>query len=282
MDPDSPSGPNCSKTGNCFYDFQDDDGTEISGDFSKDTLTIAPNISVPAFKFGCTHSAQGTFGLEAGFLALGRSNTSIVVQTANTFNQCFSCCMPSNPSSKGFLVLEKDYDCTTKFTPLITILFSEYMYFINIIAIAVDGRNLQYNPSAFLRSTNTFIDSSIYITELPEGVYSALSTEFRRLMLNNYGYKKAKPLSDGSSLDICFVPHKTNNSIPFVPFTFQNNVKVDLDFFGIVKVYNASLMRLAFTSGDTNIATFGITQQKTFEVVYDVGGHRLGFIPKRC
>ncbi|CAA0815040.1 Eukaryotic aspartyl protease family protein [Striga hermonthica] len=282
MEPDTPSGPICSKTGNCIYDLTDSDGNEIKGDFSRDTLTIAPNILVHDFKFGCTYSTKGTFGLEAGLLALGRSNTSIVSQTANKFNQCFSYCFPSSSSSKGFLTLGKDNSFTKIFTPLIIRSEYPYMYFINIIAISVDGRDIKYNPNAFLSSGNTYIDSSIAITELPSAVYNPFSTEFRWLMLNKYRYKKAKPPSDGSSLDICFVPHKTNNSIPSVSFTFKNNVKVNLDFFGIVRVYNASLMCLAFTSVDDNMATFGITQQKTFEVVYDVGGHKLWFIPNRC
>ncbi|CAA0815041.1 Eukaryotic aspartyl protease family protein [Striga hermonthica] len=43
--PDTPSGPTCSSTGNCAYKLKYTDGSETCGNFSKDTLTIAPNIT---------------------------------------------------------------------------------------------------------------------------------------------------------------------------------------------------------------------------------------------
>ncbi|GER39685.1 eukaryotic aspartyl protease family protein [Striga asiatica] len=274
------SGPTCSKTGNCVYHLKDYVSNNISGDFSKDTLTIAPNIAFAAFKFGCTHSAQGTFGLEDGVLGLGRSNTSIVVQTANTFHQCFSYCIPAKSSSKGFLALGKDYDCTTKFTPLIYISDYPYNYFITIIAIAVDGRKLDLKPKDFGGPGNTFIDSSTTITQLPYYAYKVLARTFNYFMLNDYGYFNAYPPYDGLGLEYCFVPHG-KNVVPIVSFTFQNDVKIDLDFSGTIIYYNKSLMCLAFIDND-NFPTFGITQQRTFEVVYDVGRNKLGFRQNMC
>ncbi|CAA0815037.1 Eukaryotic aspartyl protease family protein [Striga hermonthica] len=279
--PDTPSGPTCSSTGNCAYRVNYTDGSETRGDFSKDTLTIAPNINVSAFMFGCSHYSNINVGLEAGVLALSRSNSSIVSQTANQFDQCFSYCIPSNPSSKGFFALGKDYNCTTKFTPLIYISQSPYMYFITMIAIAVDGRKLHLDATDFGGPGNTYMNSGTTITQLPNNVYKVLARTFNYFMINDYGYFNAKPPYDALGLDYCFVPHH-KNVVPVVSFTFQNNVQIDLNFFGTIIFYNKSLMCFAFAGNDDYSPTFGTTQQKTFEVVYDVGKQRLGWIQGMC
>ncbi|CAA0814970.1 Eukaryotic aspartyl protease family protein [Striga hermonthica] len=208
---DTTFGPDCSSANQCTYVFTYGDGSITVGYFSKDTLTITPNVKVPNFMFGCGQFTQGLFGLEAGILGLGRTNISIVSQTANIFQECFSYCIPSNPSSNGFLAFGKDYDNTTKFTPLI--LKQEYspvFYYIHITDIAVDGRKLRISP--------------------------------------------------------------------------ENDVKLDLDASGTgtLWVYNKSLMCLAFASTDDTVGLLGNTQQKTFEVVYDVAGQKLGFTSGMC
>ncbi|GER39771.1 eukaryotic aspartyl protease family protein [Striga asiatica] len=275
-------GPNCSEANQCTYFVTYADGSVTLGYFSKDTLTITLNVVVPGFMFGCSQYTQGIFGLESGILGLGRSNISIVSQTASRFQECFSYCIPSRPSSIGFLAFGKDYDNTTKFTPLIFKPELPNFYVIHIIGIAVEGRKLRISPKAFERSGDAVIDSGTTITSLPSKLYKSLSREFKRVMHTKYKYQIAQPSSDGF-LDTCFVP-KEENVVPSVSFTFQNNVKLDLDASGIgtLWVFNKSLMCFAFAGTDSTVGLFGNTQQKTFELVYDVAGNKLGIRPGMC
>ncbi|CAA0816615.1 Eukaryotic aspartyl protease family protein [Striga hermonthica] len=170
----------------------------------------------------------------------------------------------------------KDYDHTTKFTPLI----QEYptSYIVNTIAIAVEGRNLlSVTKSANSTPILTLVDSGTTITRLPSDVYKALSSEFRRVMRTKYRYKGAFYDCFDGFFDTCFVPNSNKIHVPSVSFTFQNNVQVNLDASGTVYVVNKSLICFAFTNGGADWVTFGNTQQKTFEVVYDVAGQKLGF-----
>ncbi|GER48655.1 eukaryotic aspartyl protease family protein [Striga asiatica] len=265
--------PGRSITNKCTYTITYGDDSVSTGYLGKDKLTIAPNEAFPDFACGCSLFTQGNFGLENGLVGLGKGPISLVSQTAKKYGGCFSYCLPST-SAKGFLLLGKDYDHTTKFTPLID---HPSSYIVNITAIAVEGRNLPAN-NIYMPPIPILVDSGTVISRLPSDVYKALSSKFRQAMRTKYGYK-GDFFGDGF-FDTCFVPNSNKTPVPSVSFTFQNNVKVDLDASGTVYVFNESFVCLAFT--DDNFAIFGNTQQKTFEVVYDVAGHRLGFRRGMC
>ncbi|GER54447.1 eukaryotic aspartyl protease family protein [Striga asiatica] len=82
--------------------------------------------------------------------------------------------------------------------------------------------------------------------------------------------------------DTCFVPNSNKIHVPFMSFTFQNNLQVDLDASGTLYVINKSLICLAFTNGGGDLASFGNAQQKTSDVIHDVVGQKLGFRPGMC
>ncbi|KAL0327624.1 UNVERIFIED_CONTAM: Aspartyl protease family protein [Sesamum angustifolium] len=106
-----------------------------------------------------------------------------------------------------------------------------------------------------------------------------MSAAFRKLMAK---YKTAPAYS---ILDTCYdFSGLTTVSIPTISFTFGGNVKVDLAPSGILVTISASRVCLAF-AGNKNandVAIFGNSQQKTLEVVYDVGGGNLGFGSAGC
>ncbi|GER41532.1 eukaryotic aspartyl protease family protein [Striga asiatica] len=271
----------CSPHNNsCIYGVGYGDGSYTEGYWSKDTLTIASKVAVPGFMFGCSQLAGGLFGRVSGLVGLGRSKVSLLSQTANKFHECFSYCLPPNTSSKGFLALGKDvnYDNATKFTPLI--LNQEYpsFYFIDIVSIAVEGSNLTIGPDDF--TGGIIVDSGTVITRLPLDVYNSLSSKIKEVMIKEYNYSTA-PSYD--ILDTCFVGKEKDNA-PSMSFTFQNNVQVDLDASNTFYAVNESLICLAFAGNTdpTDFTIFGNWQQKTFELVYDVAGGRLGFRRGMC
>ncbi|GER48654.1 eukaryotic aspartyl protease family protein [Striga asiatica] len=264
-----------------------------------DKLSLHPiaNSKLPADKdilFGCSQASWGeVVGAEAGFMGLGTGNLSIVSQTAA--NSYFSYCLPSNTFSQGFLALGNkgsfDKYNNTKFTPLLSTSPNDYRYsssyFIDTISIAVDGCKLEISPAVL--SGGTLIDTISTIGVLHPQAYAPLSREFKKQVINNHGFTSAPPYTteDNHTLHTCFfTPNNTTKptTVPIVTFTFKDNVKVDLDASGTLFVVNKSIVCLAFLESKyySFPVVFANTQQKTYEVVFDVAGGRVGFLPNRC
>lgn len=73
-------------------------------------------------------------------------------------------------------------------------------------------------------------------------------------------------------------------SIPKVDFVFGGDVTVDLAAQGVLYVVSLKQVCLAFAPNgdDSDVTIFGNVQQRTIEVVYDVGGGKLGFANGGC
>ncbi|GER34223.1 eukaryotic aspartyl protease family protein [Striga asiatica] len=276
----------CSSTHTCIYALTYSDGSLTAGFLGKEKLTLTPKEVLPDFLFGCGQLNSGSMGRTDGLLGLGRANSSIVSQTAEKYKKQFSYCLPSVPSSKGFLKFGKDCNNTgseIKFTPLTFKPESPSFYFIDIISIAVGGYTLPIHYQTIFRklSAGTIIDSGTIITRLPPIAYKALRDEFRKHMTK---YDRA-PEAEDDFLDTCYRIRKNKSiTIPHVSFTFTNNVEVNLHAFGIMIVIDPSATCLAFAANEqpTDLAIFGNNQQKTLEVVYDVAGEKLGFRSGMC
>ncbi|KAL0407876.1 UNVERIFIED_CONTAM: Aspartyl protease family protein [Sesamum radiatum] len=271
------NNPGCSST-TCVYGIQYGDQSFSVGFFSKDKLTITATEVFPNFLFGCGQNNQGLFGNTAGLLGLGRNSLSIISQTAQKYGKYFSYCLPSTSSSTGHLTLGKSgVSRNVKFTPFASSQGTSF-YFIDILSISVGGRILPISQSVFT-TAGSIIDSGTVITRLPPAAYSTMSAAFRKQMAK---YKTAPAYS---ILDTCYdFSGLTTVSIPTISFTFGGNVKVDLAPSGILVAISTSRVCLAF-AGNSNaddVGIFGNTQQKTLEVVYDVGGGNLGFGPAGC
>ncbi|KAI3468382.1 hypothetical protein Pfo_025045 [Paulownia fortunei] len=271
------NNPGCTTT-TCVYGIQYGDQSFSVGFFSKDTLTLTATDVFPNFLFGCGQNNQGLFGNTAGLLGLGRDPLSVVSQTAQKYGKYFSYCLPSTSSSTGHLTLGKsEASSSVKFTPFASSQGTSF-YFIDIISISVGGRQLSISQSVF-QTAGSIIDSGTVITRLPPAAYSAMSTEFKQQM------QKYPSAPAYSILDTCYDFSKyTNITIPTISFTFSGNAKVDLDPSGILVAVSTTRACLAFlgNSDASNVGIFGNTQQKTFEVVYDVAGGKLGFGAGGC
>ncbi|KAL3730460.1 hypothetical protein ACJRO7_027473 [Eucalyptus globulus] len=255
----------CSRS-TCLYGIQYGDQSSSVGFFATEKLTISPTDVIDNFEFGCGENNQGLFGRAAGLIGLSDDKISIVEQTATKYGKYFSYCLPSSSSSTGHLTFGKDGGASNSvsFTP--------------IVGISVEGNRLSI-PSTVFSSGGAIIDSGTVISRLPPTAYSALRTAFRKAMAN---YTTAPALS---ILDTCYDFSKESTvTVPTITFSFAGGADINLDHNGIFYVAKASQVCLAFAANgaDSDLGIYGNVQQKTFEVVYDVAGGKLGFGSNGC
>ncbi|CAL5054604.1 unnamed protein product [Urochloa decumbens] len=267
-------GNGCSNS-QCQYIVRYGDGSSTTGTYSSDTLVLGSN-NVTNFQFGCSQMESG-FLLDDqtdGLMGLGGGAQSLVSQTAGTFGTAFSYCLPPTASSSGFLTLGAATGGSGFVTtPMLRSSQVPTFYGVRLVAIKVGGRQLLIPRSVF--SAGTIMDSGTIITRLPRTAYSALSFAFRA------GMRRYPPAPPSGILDTCFdFGGKSNVTIPSVELVFSGGAVVNLDFSGIL-LDNC----LAFAGNRDDYSSFGIignVQQRTFEVLYDVGGGSVGFRAGAC
>ncbi|KAI6681194.1 hypothetical protein NL676_035075 [Syzygium grande] len=216
----------------------------------------------------------------AGLLGLARNRISLLEQSATKYGRLFSYCLPPLISSTGYLTFGKGNGRSTsvRFTPISTVSQSSIFYGINIIGISVGGKPLPI-PSTVFSNAGTIIDSGTTITQLPPTAYSALRSAFRQAMSK---YNMSAP---ASPFDTCYdLSGSTMVTTPVITFSFNGPIAVDLDPSGVLFPVNPSKMCLAFESSptDSDLSIYGNIQQRSYEVVYDVAGGRIGFGAKGC
>ncbi|KAK3420551.1 hypothetical protein EUGRSUZ_G01384 [Eucalyptus grandis] len=264
----------------CKYSITYADNSSSVGFFATEKLTISPTEVIDNFEFGCGENNSGIFGTAAGLIGLSDNNISFVEQTAAKYGKYFSYCLPSSSSSTGYLTFGKEgrAPSSVSFTPLSKVQQDSEFYGISIVGISVNGIPLSI-PSTVFSSAGAIIDSGTTITQLPPTVYSALRTVFRKAMAN---YTTAPA---DSTVDTCYDFSKERTvTVPSITFLFAGGVNIDLDRSGILVMVTASQVCLAFTANDadSDLIIYGNVQQRTFEVVYDVAGRKLGFAPNSC
>ncbi|KAL3616517.1 hypothetical protein CASFOL_039907 [Castilleja foliolosa] len=267
----------------CFYNIGYLDGSNTKGAFIEDNFTIPQTGDWFSFVFGCATEVNGEYSNANGILGLSRDKVSFVSQTEDIYNEIFSYCFPSSPSSTGFLKLGKrDYPDNVKFTRLITDPSYPSFYFINIISISVGGVDLSKNDDQFdLSFPGTVIDTGTVISRLPMYEYIKMRNEFQKQMAY-FGYLMVQ--SPRRLFDTCYY-NIADRVVPTITFTFEGDVNVDMDASTtLYTLEDSKISCLAFagnSKGDL-MAVFGNFQQKTLEVVYDVSKGLLGFSHQGC
>ncbi|KAK9119916.1 hypothetical protein Scep_018009 [Stephania cephalantha] len=272
----------CSSSSTCTYSVTYGDRSYTKGVLARETLTLSPNNVLPSFLFGCGNNNRGLFGEAAGLLGLGRDPESLVSQSSSKFGQVFSYCLPSSKSSTGYLALGREGSASRNsvaYTPLIKDERGTSFYFVNLVDISVGGQRLSISPS-LSESSGTIIDSGTVITRLPPSAYASLRDAFKGLM-SRY------PSAEGNSLlDTCYdlSGEGSNVELPKIVLHFENGVDVVVDVSGILIGESFSQLCLAFAGNEdeTKVGIIGNRQQVTYEVVYDVGGEKIGFGPGGC
>ncbi|XP_058113378.1 aspartyl protease family protein At5g10770-like [Magnolia sinica] len=271
---------NCSSS-TCLYRSKYPQHSQSIGFLSRDKLTLSSSSIFPNFLFGCGQQNSGSFGKTAGLLGLGRDPISFVSQTATKFGRVFSYCLPSSPSSPGYLTFGADaIKSGIKFTPLLTKSRGPSFYFLNLIGISVGGKALPIPASTF-SLPGTIIDSGTVISRLPPSAYHVLRSAFRQEMSKKYKLVT----SPYSSLDTCYELGRAEApGVPPIVMHFKGDVDVNLNYSGIIYQKKKTVGCLAFAANKNNFdfTIIGNRQQLTFDVVYDVAGGRLGFGPGGC
>ncbi|RLM62195.1 hypothetical protein C2845_PM14G06630 [Panicum miliaceum] len=269
-------GNGCSSSQQRQYIVHYADRSSTTGTYTSDTLTLG-SYTISSFQFGCSHVASGHDDKTDGLMGLGGGPQSLVSQTAGTFGTAFSYCLPPTPASTGFLTLGASSggaDFVT--TPMISNDRIPVYYQVALEAIVVDGTQLDVPPSVF--SGGSLMDSGTVVTWLPPTAYSALSSAFRARMA------QYPPAQGRGAFDTCFDFSGLSSgggvpSVPLVSLVFAGGAVVNLDVDGIM-LGNC----LAFTTNedDNSLSIIGNVQQRTFEVLYDVGQSTVGFRAGAC
>ncbi|CAA7407896.1 unnamed protein product [Spirodela intermedia] len=265
--------PGCSAS-NCVYAVQYGDSSYSIGFYAHETITLRDTDVLSNIKIGCGENNQGLFGQAGGLLGLGRDAVSLVSQAAGKYGKVFSYCLPSNPSSNGYLTMGWTVPISgVKYTPMLTDVSAPSFYFLDIVGISVGGEQLSIPASTF-QTAGTLVDSGTVISRFPPAAYAALRSAFREQMSR---YPTAPALS---LLDTCynFTGYDTV-SVPKVMLFFRGNVPLDIHVSGILYAAKISQMCLAFAgNGDpSDLAILGNTQQKTYQVIYDTAKGAIGF-----
>lgn len=260
----------------CGYVVSYGDGSNTTGVYSSDTLTLSASSAVQGFFFGCGHAQSGLFNGVDGLLGLGREQPSLVEQTAGTYGGVFSYCLPTKPSTAGYLTLGLGGPSgaapgfsTTQLLPSPN---APTYYVVMLTGISVGGQQLSVPASVF--AGGTVVDTGTVVTRLPPTAYAALRSAFRSGMAS-YGYPTAP--SNGI-LDTCynFAGYGTV-TLPNVALTFGSGATVTLGADGILSF---GCLAFAPSGSDGGMAILGNVQQRSFEVRID--GTSVGFKPSSC
>ncbi|KAM3206678.1 hypothetical protein ACQJBY_062048 [Aegilops geniculata] len=271
-------------TGQCQYRVQYPDGSSTSGTYISDVLTITPTPAgtVSGFRFGCSHALQRPdlfSNTTAGIMSLGRGAQSLSSQTKGTYGHVFSYCVPPTSSHTGFFVLGVPRIAASKYvlTPMLKSKMVPSMYLVRLRGIDVAGQRLAVPPMVF--AAGAVMDSRTVITRLQPTAYRALRDAFRAQM---GAYRVAPPKGQ---LDTCydFTGVRTLR-LPKISLVFDSRsnggAAVELDPSGVL--FNSCLAFASTGGGDRSTGVIGHVQQRTIEVLYNVGGSAVGFRRAAC
>ncbi|XP_062222180.1 aspartyl protease family protein At5g10770-like isoform X2 [Phragmites australis] len=258
----------------CGYVISYGDGSNTTGVYSSDTLTLTAKDAVEGFFFGCGHAQNGLFSGIDGLLGLGRQELSLVEQTAGTYGGVFSYCLPTTPTSTGYLTLGRPSGAPGfSTTQLLSSPSAPTYYIVMLTGISVGGQQLSVPASVF--AGGTVVDSGTVITRLPPTAYAALRSAFSSGMAS-YGYPAAPP---NGILDTCYnFTGYGSATLPTVALAFSGGATVTLGADGILSF--GCLAFAASSGGDGGMAILGNVQQRSFEVRID--GVSVGFKPSSC
>jgi len=253
--------------------------------FFTDTLTLTPWNTVDNFRFVCLEVGFGPGDSSTGILDLSRNSHSLASRAAPSSPDAvaFSYCLPSYPSDVGFLSLGATkpelLGRKVSYTPLRSNHRNGNLYVVELVGLGLGGVDLPI-PRATIARGGTILELHTTFTYLKPQVYAVLRDEFRKSMSQ---YPVAPPLG---SLDTCYNFTALNSfSVPAVTLKFDGGAEVDLWMDEMMYFHEPgnhfSVGCLAFVAQDGG-AVIGSMAQMSTEVVYDVRGGKVGFVPYRC
>uniref|UniRef100_M8CNN9 Aspartic proteinase nepenthesin-1 n=1 Tax=Aegilops tauschii TaxID=37682 RepID=M8CNN9_AEGTA len=162
-------------------------------------------------------------------------------------------------------------------TPMLKSKMVPSMYLVRLRGIDVAGQRVAVPPMVF--AAGAVMDSRTVITRLQPTAYRALRDAFRAQM---GAYRVAPPKGQ---LDTCydFTGVRTLR-LPKISLVFDSRsnsgAAVELDPSGVL--FNSCLAFASTGAGDGSTGVIGHVQQRTIEVLYNVGGSAVGFRRAAC
>ncbi|WVZ55659.1 hypothetical protein U9M48_006293 [Paspalum notatum var. saurae] len=286
----------CSSTAPCAFTFQNSTFVFANGTVVTDTLTLSTSATFEAFAVGCLQLDNmfiGHDGVAIGNIDLSRSRHSLATRVLGSSppgTAAFSYCLPADTDTHGFLTIAptlSDYSnaAGVKYVPLVTNPSGPNFYYVDLVAIAINGNDLAFPPAEF-RANGTMIDAQSAFTYLNPPIYAALRDEFRKAMAQ---YPPAPAFSD---LDTCYNFTGVDKIyLPDITLRFGNGETMDLDDRQFMYFFREHLQDafpfgcLAFgAAAEENFLgnLLGSQVQRTKEIVFDVLGSKVAFVPSRC
>ncbi|XP_039841677.1 aspartyl protease AED1-like [Panicum virgatum] len=259
-----------------------------NGTFVKDTLTLSPSATLASFVLACIDVDNIHSTGSSGLLDLSRSRFSLVSRlitssppTDNT-TAAFSYCLPaSERSSRGFLsiggALPGFSGGNAGSTPLVDYPGHRNSYFVKLARLNVSDTELPTTESNLAA-----LEVGTSLTFFPPAIYSALRDEFRKQM------SMYRPAPAYRMLDTCYnFTGLPGFEVPAVILEFEGGATLQPDvgqMLYFVDGDHSSYVCLAFAAlpEDFPYAVIGNRAQQTVEVVYDVRGGKVGFVPGSC
>ncbi|KAF2926441.1 hypothetical protein DAI22_06g128100 [Oryza sativa Japonica Group] len=280
----------------CPFTIQFGNVTVANGTLVRDTLTLPPSATFAGFTFGCIEvgADADTFDGAVGLIDLSRSSHSlasrVISNGATTSAAAFSYCLPSSSatSSRGFLSIgasRPEYSGgDIKYAPMSSNPNHPNSYFVDLVGISVGGEDLPVPPAVFA-AHGTLLEAATEFTFLAPAAYAALRDAFRKDMAP---YPAAPPFR---VLDTCYnLTGLASLAVPAVALRFAGGTELELDvrqmmYFADPSSVFSSVACLAFAAAPLPafpVSVIGTLAQRSTEVVYDLRGGRVGFIPGRC
>ncbi|TVU11514.1 hypothetical protein EJB05_45105, partial [Eragrostis curvula] len=255
----------------------------------QDVLSLRPSAGIiHDFTFGCLYVARPFFQPAAGLLDLSRDCRSVASRLATPGASAFSYCLPLSTSGNGFLTVAAARPegpvGRVQHAPLVINPVFPSAYFIEVAGMSLGGRDLPIPPDADTAHT-TAIDAMTSFTFLKPEVYAPLRDAFRQEMTQ---YPTTPPMH---GLDTCYnFTGLKEVSIPLVRLKFGNGESFLLG--GEQTMYAEDPSAFPFTvaclafapspSAYDHYSVIGTLAQTSTEVVYDVSGGKVRFIPDSC
>ncbi|XP_051192969.1 aspartyl protease family protein At5g10770-like [Lolium perenne] len=266
-------GEGCSSS-QCRYVVSYGDGSNTTGVYGSDTLTLSPGNTLSPFLFGCGYAQTGLFAGIDGLLGLGRQSMSLKSQAAGAYGGVFSYCLPPKETSTGYLTLGAPSTASGfATTALLTAWNAPTFYMVMLTGISVGGQAVGGVPTSVFAG-GTVVDTGTVVTRLPPTAYAALRSTFRAAMAR-YGYPSAPPIG---ILDTCYNFSRYDAvTLPTVALVFGGGATLALEAPGIL---SSGCLAFAPNAGDGDAAILGNVQQRSVAVRFD--GSSVGFMPGAC
>ncbi|XP_037466717.1 aspartyl protease family protein At5g10770-like [Triticum dicoccoides] len=273
------SGPSCTAT------LTKKGAVVLNATFVTDTLTVSRSVAVDDFRFVCVEMrGASTEGRSSGVLDLSRDPHSLasrVVLSPDTV--AFSYCLPSAfPYSAGFLSFGAKRPNIVSYATLKSKASHPNLYFLRLVGVSVAGQDIPVPPPAL--AGDALMELHTTFTYLQPEVYAALRDQFRGWMGQ---YPVAPPYGE---LDTCYnFTGQSSVGVPAVKLTFEGGaglepgVQQTMYFKDRGNIFSVGCLAYAPVPAHArDITVIGSLAQATTEVVYDLRGGKVGFVPKSC